>query len=159
MNYTVICLARERSGQRLINYIHQRFRDSCKFKKKQQQKRDVIRLFFFHRRFSPQNYIIFGLLYYNYDLWHVLPVSNIWYFIFINGIQYLGEGIERQIARCPGAMMFIHNKMLFKFYKWLSFSFLLVDWNVKQVINIQNMRFCIWNYGIITDTLQLSMIN
>lgn len=21
------------------------------------------------------------------------------------------------------------------------------------------MRFCIWNYGIITDTLQLSMIN
>lgn len=42
VNYTVICLPRERSGQWLINYIHQRFLDSCKFKK-----RTVTSLIFF----------------------------------------------------------------------------------------------------------------
>lgn len=49
VNYTAICLARERSGQWLINYIHQRFRDSCKFKKnlKNKTKRDVMNRFFF----------------------------------------------------------------------------------------------------------------
>lgn len=70
VNYTVICLARERSGQWLINYIHQRFRDSCKFKKNL-KKQNVTSWTVF---FSPsalislgQNDIIFGLLYYNYN--------------------------------------------------------------------------------------------